>query len=88
MRIRQTEKRHIHDAISSLAKAHESMSLRVDRHELILDSQAREIAELQSKVVALRDCAIKADLNSGLSGRDAALKYDLSAGRISQIKNS
>jgi DNA-binding NarL/FixJ family response regulator len=88
MRVRNSEKRHIHDAIASLAKAQEVMSDRVTRHDRILESQAREISDLQRKVVDLRNCAIKADLNSGLSGKDVSLKYDLSPGRVSQIKNS
>ena len=46
---------------------------------------------LQESVNSLeeyRNSAIKADLNNGMKGVDAAKKYDLSPGRISQIKNS
>ena len=85
---RSTEKQHIHDALASLIKAQQAMSARLDRHEKILDSQAREIVELQHKVTELRNSAIKADLRSGLSGKEVAEKYDLSAARVSQIKNS
>jgi mRNA-degrading endonuclease YafQ of YafQ-DinJ toxin-antitoxin module len=88
MRVRNNEKKHIHNAIQSLAKAQEVMSDRLDRHELIMDSQAREITELQGKVMDLRDCAIKADLNAGMKGKDVALKYSLSPARVTQIKNA
>jgi DNA-binding NarL/FixJ family response regulator len=82
------ETRHITAAVQSLAKAQAAMSERIDRHEKIIDSQAREITELQAQVLNIRNAAIKTDLEAGMSGQDVALKYDLSPGRISQIRNA
>ena len=72
-------------------KMQEAMNKRLAVHEKILASQGLELADLQKRVAALeayRDAAIKADLLNGMKGKDAALKYGLSQGRISQIKNS
>lgn len=82
------EQKHIANALTSLAKAQQAMSERLDNHDKVLESQAQEIAELQRKVLDLRNSAIRTDLNAGLSGVEAAKKYELSPGRISQIKNS
>ena len=82
------EQRFIHQAVTALTKAQAVMAERLDRHEMIIDSQAREIAELQQHVLSIRNAAIKTDLNAGLPGREVALKYQLSPGRVSQIKNS
>lgn len=82
------EQKHISNALSSLIKAQQAMSDRLDNHDTVLESQAQEIAELQRKVLDLRNSAIRADLNAGLSGMEAARKYELSPGRISQIKNT
>lgn len=82
------ETKFITQAVAALAKAQAAMAERIDRHEKIIDSQAREITELQAQVLSIRNAAIKTDLDAGMSGREVALKYDLSAGRISQIRNS
>ena len=79
--------RHVLDAIKSLARANQALDSRIARHDKILDSHAQEIAELQQQVMAYRNNAILSDLNAGLSGREAAEKYNLSPGRISQIRN-
>ena len=78
---------HVLDAIKSLARANQALDSRIARHDKILDSHAQEIAELQQQVMAYRNNAILSDLNAGLSGREAAEKYKLSPGRISQIRN-
>mgnify|MGYP003419539061 FL=1 len=82
------EKKYISQAVAALAKAQAAMSDRLDRHEKIIDSQAQEIAELSQQVLSIRNAAIKTDLDAGLSGREVAQKYQLSPGRVSQIKNS
>ena len=72
-------------------KMQEMMNKKLAAHEKILASQGMELADLQKRVTELeeyRDAAIKADLLNGMKGKDAALKYGLSQGRISQIKNS
>lgn len=78
--------RHVLNAIASVTKATEALAARVDRHEKILDSHAQEIADLQQQVMEYRNKAILSDLNAGLTGREVAVKYELSPGRISQIK--
>lgn len=82
------EQKYISQAVAALAKAQAAMSERLNRHEKIIDSQAREIAELQQQVLSIRNAAIITDLEAGMSGRDVAQKYQLSPGRVSQIKNS
>lgn len=82
------EQHFIKQAVQALAKAQAAMAGRVDRHEKIIDSQAREITELQAQVLSIRNAAIKTDLDAGMSGKDVALKYDLSPGRVSQIRNA
>lgn len=72
-------------------KMQEAMNKKLAAHEKILASQGMELADLQKRVAALeeyRDASIKADLMNGMKGKDAAQKYGLSPGRISQIKNS
>lgn len=67
------------------------LAAKLEMHSKILSAQGKEIAELQERVTALeahRNAAIKADLLNGMKGKDAATKYNLSEGRISQIKNS
>ena len=67
------------------------LAQKLDAHSKILEHQGLEIADLQKRVSELeeyRDAAIKADLLNGMKGKDAAIKYGLSPGRISQIKNS
>lgn len=78
--------KYVLKAIDSLAKANRELESRVTRHDKILDSHAQEIAELQQQVMTYRNNAILSDLNAGLSGREVADKYNLSPGRISQIK--
>ncbi len=79
---------YITQAVTALTRAQAAMAERLDRHERIIDSQAREITELQSQVLSIRNAAINTDLDAGMSGREVALKYALSPGRVSQIRNS
>ena len=51
----------------------------------IIDSHSKDIAELQNKVIEMRDNAIVLELKY-LSGKEVAEKYNLFPGRISQIK--
>lgn len=78
---------HVLNALRSLARANQALESRVARHDRILDSHAQEIAELQQQVMTYRNNAILSDLDAGLSGREVAEKYNLSPGRISQIRN-
>lgn len=84
----KSPQKHIADAVASLAKAQEAMAAQIARHDKIIASQGQDIAALEQKVQELRNSAIKADLAAGLTGREAADKYGLSEGRISQIKYS
>ncbi len=79
--------KHVLNAIQSLAKANQSLEKRVNKHEQILQSHAEEITELQQQVFDYRNNAIRTDLNAGLTGVEVAQKYNLSTGRISQIRN-
>lgn len=82
------ETKFITQAVAALAKAQAAMAERIDHHDKIIDSQAREITALQAQVLSIRNAAINTDLDAGMSGREVALKYDLSPGRVSQIRNS
>lgn len=83
------ETKFITQAVAALAKAQAAMAERIDRHDKIIDSQAREITELQAQVLSIRNAAINTDLDAGDVGSgEVALKYDLSPGRVSQIRNS
>lgn len=82
----------INDELAELQlKMQDAVNRRLAAHEKILKSQGLELADIQKRVTELeayRDTAIKADLLNGMKGKDAARKYNLSEGRISQIKNS
>jgi len=73
-------------AVNNIAKAQEVIQKNVNRHEKIIESQGRDIVALENRVTKLRNSAIIADLNSGMNGREVAVKYHLSEGRISQIR--
>lgn len=55
------------------------------RQEKIISLHSKEITELQEKVQEIRDNAILAELRFS-PGKVVADKYNLSEGRISQIK--
>jgi len=85
---------YLSKAISSLIKANKELKSQLDRHEnqldrheKILKSHAQEIVTLQQQTIEYRNNAILSDLDAGLSGKEVAEKYNLSPGRISQIKN-
>lgn len=84
--------KHLLAAIASLTKAQNDLEKDVAKHSKILKSQGQEIAELQQTVgklqMGLRNATIKAEVAAGTPGNVLAERYDLSPGRISQIKNS
>ena len=72
-------------------KMQEAMNKKLAVHEKILASQGLELADLQKRVASLevyRQAAITSELLKWMKGTDAARKYGLSQGPISQIKNS
>lgn len=90
---KKESKDYIIDAINSIVEAQKALQLeaqkqseKIEKHEKILESHSKEIAELQSKVTEMRDNAIIAELRYS-SGKEVAEKYNLSPSRISQIKN-
>ena len=90
---KKESKDYIIDAINSIVEAQKALQLeaqkqseKIEKHEKILESHSKEIAELQSKVTEMRDNAIIAELRYS-SGKEVAEKYSLSPSRISQIKN-
>lgn len=79
--------KHVSHALVSIMKTNEEIKKRIDKHEKIIDSHAQQICELQQQAKEYRDNAIRSDLYAGISGREVVEKYDLSPGRISQIRH-
>ncbi len=77
----------IADALRSLAQAQRQIKDDVTRHEKILEVQALQIDALEKNVMGLRNAAIVSDLKFGTPSKQVAVKYGLSPGRVSQIKN-
>lgn len=75
------------NALESLAQAQQQIKNDVQRHERILEVQGLQIEALEQRVVELRNAAIVSDIRNGMASKDVAIKYSLSPGRISQIKN-
>ena len=75
---------HLIDAINSIAKAQKELDTEVKKQGKIISLHSEEIAALEGKVQEMRDNEIIAELRFS-SGKDVAEKYNLSAGRISQI---
>ncbi len=74
------------DAMKGLIKAQEGMREDLDRHEKILDAQARQIVQLQDDVMEMRNKAIAAAAMNRTPYKEISALYGLSEGRISQIK--
>lgn len=81
--------KHLHNAFKNLAKAQEEFEKEtretLRRHENILRSQGQDIANLERQVMNMRNIAIKAQLDAGMSNKDVALNFNLTPSRISQI---
>jgi len=74
------------DAMKGLIQAQEGMREDLDRHEKILDAQARQIVQLQDDVMEMRNRAIAAAAMNRTPYKEISALYGLSEGRISQIK--
>ncbi|CAB1223218.1 hypothetical protein [Acinetobacter bouvetii] len=78
------------DALTLIAEAQQE--LRRDMEEGFskqnqkISSQSKQISALQEQCRELRDTAIMAEARSGESNKDIAERYNLSPGRVSQIK--
>ncbi|WP_019456514.1 hypothetical protein [Acinetobacter sp. GG2] len=78
------------DALTLIAEAQQE--LRRDMEEGFskqnkkISSQSQQISALQEQCRELRDTAIMAEARSGESNKDIAARYNLSPGRVSQIK--
>ena len=79
------KKNHILNAITSIAAAQAELEKKVSNKTKIIDSQGFDIAELEKKVMELRNNAICAEVASGVPTKDVAKKYQVSAARVSQI---
>ncbi|RYD96598.1 MAG: hypothetical protein EOP50_06475 [Sphingobacteriales bacterium] len=79
------KKNHILDALKSIAAAQEELQKTVETHSKIIDSQGRDIANLEKKVMELRNNAIQAEVASGVPSKDVAWKYGLTPARVAQI---
>ncbi len=79
------KKNHILSAIESIAQAHQQLENTVSNHGKIIESQGKDIAALEQKVMELRNCAIKAEIANGVPTKNVAEKYDISSARVSQI---
>ena len=77
MRKKKTVTDHILEANRSIMAAQEELRKEVEKQGKIIDSHSKEIAELQDKVIEMRDNAIVLELRH-LSGKAVAEKYNLS----------
>lgn len=84
--------KHLHNALKNLAKAQEEFQNEtretLRRHENTLHSQGQDIAKLEKQVMHMRNIAIKAQLDAGISNKDVALNFNLTPARVSQISKS
>ena len=76
---------HLTNAMKSVIAAQQEMDAKVRGHSKILIQQGLAIAALEKQVVELRNCAISAEVRSGVPSKAVAEKYGLSAGRITQL---
>ena len=79
------EKNHILSALQSIAQAHQELERTVSNHGKIIESQGRDIATLEQKVMALRNSAIQAEVANGVPTKSVAEKYGVSSARVSQL---
>jgi hypothetical protein len=75
----------IQEALSEQAEEINQHDGRLDRLEKIVESQAHDIAMLQSNVQDLRDNSIRSAIDRGVPSKVVAIAHGLSRGRISQI---
>jgi|JI10StandDraft_1071094.scaffolds.fasta_scaffold657197_1 hypothetical protein len=78
-------KNHILEAVKSIAAAQEQLDKTVEKHGKIIDSQGKDIAMLEKKIVELRNHAIHAEIANGVPTKVVASKYDVTPSRVSQI---
>jgi DNA-directed RNA polymerase specialized sigma subunit len=76
---------HILDALKSIAKAQKELEETVSDHGKIIQNQGQDIANLEWKVMELRNYAIQAEIGNGTATKDVAEKYGISSARVSQI---
>lgn len=79
------KKNHILSAIESIAQAHQELERTVSNHGKIIESQGKDIAALEQKVMELRNSAIQAEVANGVPTKTVAEKYGVSSARVSQI---
>jgi Mg2+ and Co2+ transporter CorA len=76
---------HILNAIASIALAQQELEKEVTNQGKIIESQGRDIANLERQVVMLRNCAIQAEVANGIPSKVVAKKYELTPSRVTQI---
>ncbi|WP_175751253.1 hypothetical protein [Burkholderia anthina] len=79
------KRNHIIDALQSIAAAQAELAETVGKHGKIIESQGKDIAALEKKVMELRNNAIQAEVTSGVPTKDVAMKYGVTPARVSQI---
>jgi uncharacterized protein YxjI len=78
-------KNHILNALKSIAEAQAELEKTVATHGKIIDSQGQDIANLEQKVMELRNKLIQAEIASGTPTKVVAEKHGVSPARVSQI---
>jgi DNA-binding NarL/FixJ family response regulator len=79
------KKNHIVDALKSIAAAQAELQKTVATHSKIINSQGRDIANLEQKVMEFRNNAIQAEVANGVPSKEVALKYNLTPARVAHI---
>lgn len=75
----------IHEALIEQVAEMKQYGGRLDRLEKIVESQARDIALMETNVQELRDNSIRSAIDRGVPSKVVAVAHGLSRGRISQI---
>ena len=76
---------HLLNAMRSITAAQEELEQTVSNHGKIIESQGRDIAALELKVMELRNKAIQGEVANGSPTKIVAKKYGVSSARVSQI---
>jgi len=76
---------HLLAALKSIAAAQEELAHTVSNHGKIIESQGRDIADLELKLMELRNKAIQGEVANGSPTKVVAEKYGVSSARVSQI---
>lgn len=77
--------KRITEAMKLIVEEQEEIKKTVENQGKIIENQGFAIAELEKRVQELRNCAIKAEIESGVPTKKVAVRYKITSSRVSQI---